>query len=69
MIDRTFQPPVCEPEDFSIQRPECQVLPNGIPLNILNIGDNEVVRIDVLMKGGDERRALAPKPPLAGLVH
>lgn len=52
MIDRTFQPPVCEPEDFSIQRPECQVLPNGIPLNILNVGDNEVVRIDVLMKGG-----------------
>ena len=52
MIDRTLQPPVCEPEDFVMQCPECRVLPNGIPLNILNIGDNEVVRVDVLMKGG-----------------
>lgn len=27
-------------------------MPNGIPLNMLNAGDNEVVRIDVLMEGG-----------------
>lgn len=52
MINRAFQPPVREPENFVIQRPECQVLSNGIPLNILNAGDNEVVRVDVLMKGG-----------------
>lgn len=52
MIDRTVQPPVCEPEDFVLQHPECRVLPNGIPLNVLNIGDNEVVRVDILMKGG-----------------
>ena len=52
MIDRTLQPPVCEPDDFVMQRPECHVLPNGIPLNILNVGDSEVVRVDVLMKGG-----------------
>ena len=27
-------------------------MPNGIPLNMLNAGDNEVVRVDVLMEGG-----------------
>ena len=58
MIDRTFQTPVCEPEDFVMQCPECRVLPNGIPLNILNIGDNEVVRVDVLMKGGRWHQSL-----------
>ena len=52
MIDRTVQPPVCEPESFVLQSPEYRVLPNGVPLYVLNIGDNEVVRIDVLMKGG-----------------
>ncbi len=52
MTERTIQPPVCEPANFVIQRPERQVMPNSIPLNILNAGDNEVVRIDVLMKGG-----------------
>ena len=52
MMDRTVQPPVCEPESITIQCPEYRVLPNGIPLYVLNTGDNEVVRIDVLMKGG-----------------
>ncbi len=32
--------------------PERMVLSNGIPLNVLNAGENEVVRIDFLIKGG-----------------
>ena len=52
MIDRTIQPSICEPKELVLKHPERMILPNGIPLNVLNVGDNEVVRIDLLMKGG-----------------
>ena len=52
MLDRSIQPFIREPEQLEVPSPQCQVMPNGIPLYILNAGDNEVMRIDVLMKGG-----------------
>src|SRR3712207_4202592 len=52
MLNRSNRPPVLEPEQLTIQRPVCVLLPNGIPLNILNIGDNEVIRVDLLIGGG-----------------
>ncbi|WP_273164952.1 M16 family metallopeptidase [Bacteroides fluxus] len=52
MIDRTLQPRILEPEQLAVQMPERMVLSNGIPLNVLNAGENEVVRIDFLIKGG-----------------
>ncbi|ADV44407.1 pitrilysin family protein [Bacteroides helcogenes] len=52
MLNRTIQPKILEPEQLSIQMPERIVLPNGILLNILNVGDSEVVRIDFLIEGG-----------------
>lgn len=52
MLDRSIQPPILEPEHLKVMSPEHRVMPNGIPLYILNAGDNEVVRIDLLMKGG-----------------
>ena len=52
MLDRTLQPEILEPEQLSVQLPERIVLPNGIPVNVLNAGENEVVRIDLLIEGG-----------------
>ncbi len=52
MLDRSIQPFIREPEQLEVPSPERRVMPNGIPLYILNAGDNEVVRIDLLMEGG-----------------
>lgn len=51
-VNRAIQPEILEPEQLAIQMPERMVLPNGIPLSVLNAGENEVVRIDVLIGGG-----------------
>lgn len=51
-LNRTIQPQILEPEQLAIQMPERMVLPNGIPLSVLNAGENEVIRIDLLMGGG-----------------
>ena len=52
MLDRTIQPAIRNLERFDIQRPECVVMPNGIPVYILDAGSTDVVRIDVVMGGG-----------------
>lgn len=52
MLDRSIQPFIREPEQLEVPSPERRVMLNGIPLYILNAGDNEVVRIDLLMEGG-----------------
>lgn len=52
MLDRSIQPIIREPEQLEVPSPERRVMPNGVPLYILNTGDNEVVRIDLLMEGG-----------------
>lgn len=51
-LDRTTQPIVRDIEQLTVQMPEQSIMPNGVPLNILNSGDNEVVRIDIVMEGG-----------------
>ena len=51
-VNRTIQPEILEPEQLAIQIPERRILPNGVSLNVINAGENEVIRIDLLMKGG-----------------
>lgn len=51
-MNRTLQPPILEPEQLAVQKPERTLMPNGVPLSVLNAGDNEVTRIDLLMAGG-----------------
>lgn len=51
-VDRTIQPEVRNIEHLAVQMPRRSVMPNGVPLNVLDSGDNEVVRIDLLMEGG-----------------
>lgn len=51
-LDRTV-PPVIRPlGEFEIARPERMEMKNGIPLNIIHAGSQEVVRLDILVWGG-----------------
>lgn len=52
LLDRTIQPEVKDIGHLAVQVPQRYVMPNGIILNILDSGDNEVVRIDLLIEGG-----------------
>jgi predicted Zn-dependent peptidase len=51
-IDRTQQPAIRELEDFSLVRPERRTLRNGITLNVIEAGTEEVVRVDFVIGGG-----------------
>lgn len=51
-LDRTIQPEVRDIGSLAVQKPRRFVMPNGVALNVLDSGDNEVVRIDLLMEGG-----------------
>ena len=56
-LDRTIAPEIQQISHFSIMQPERQLLANGIPLNILRAGSEEVVRFDLLVKGGQLHQA------------
>ena len=51
-MDRTIQPEIQPLKNFRIQTPVRTTLPNGIPLTVINAGEQEVVRMDVLFSGG-----------------
>ncbi len=51
-LDRTIAPEIQQISHFSIMQPERLILTNGMPLNILRAGSEEVVRFDLLVKGG-----------------
>lgn len=51
-MNRTIQPGIKELENFNILPPVRTTLPNGIPLTLINAGEQEVVRIDILFGGG-----------------
>ena len=55
LLDRTNQPKVRDIEHLAVQMPRRSVMPNGVLLNVLDSGDNEVVRIDLLMAGTVQR--------------
>ena len=52
MLDRTTPPSIRPLGAFSLTRPERLKLKNGIPLNIIRAGSQEVVRFDVLIGAG-----------------
>nr|WP_302828750.1 pitrilysin family protein [uncultured Bacteroides sp.] len=52
LLDRAVQPKLRDVEQLAVQVPLRMVMPNGVPLNVLDSGENEVVRIDLLMEGG-----------------
>ncbi len=52
MLDRTIQPEIKAIESFEIPAPEMITLPNGIELSIINMGEQEVVRLDLMFSSG-----------------
>lgn len=52
ILDRTIAPEICPIDHFSIVTPQLHVMRNGMPLNIICAGSEEVVRFDLLVKGG-----------------
>lgn len=51
-LDRTKTPSIKQIAHFSIAKPVRQVLSNGMPLNIINAGSEDVVRFDLLIHSG-----------------
>ena len=52
MLDRNIQPEIKSLDAFNALVPERVILPNGVPVNVLNIGDKEIVRIDFVFEAG-----------------
>lgn len=52
MLDRTKRPAVNPLTNFDIQTPERIIMPNGIPVNILQAENAEVIRMDILIGAG-----------------
>ena len=51
-MDRTIQPEIQALKNFHILPPVRTTLPNGVPLTVVNAGEQEVVRMDILFAGG-----------------
>ena len=52
MIDRSIQPEIKSIEEFVIPKPQITVLPNGVELYTINMGEQDVVRIDIMFSSG-----------------
>ncbi len=52
MLDRGLQPEIHALEPIHTPSPETVSLPNGIPLNIFRAEEAEVIRLDILIRGG-----------------
>ena len=51
-LNRTIPPSVRMLDNLNVVFPERHRLNNGIPLNVLNIGTEDVVRLDILIGAG-----------------
>ncbi|WP_321517360.1 pitrilysin family protein [uncultured Bacteroides sp.] len=52
MLNRKTQPEIKALEDISIAAPQRKIMSNGIPLNVIEAGNQEVVRMDILIGAG-----------------
>lgn len=52
MLDRTAAPPVKKISKIDFQKAEHTLLPNGIPLHIINAGAHDIVSIEIILKSG-----------------
>ncbi len=55
-MDRTLQPDIKPLDKLTLLAPQRFVLPNGIPLTVIDAGDQEVTRVDILFEGGRWRQ-------------
>lgn len=52
MLNRKIQPEIKAMENISIAVPQRKIMSNGIPLNVIEAGSQEVVRLDILIGAG-----------------
>lgn len=52
MPDRTQQPSIKTLDKIELALPEQRTMLNGVPLNIIKLGEQDVVRLDLIFKGG-----------------
>ncbi|MEG2574083.1 MAG: insulinase family protein, partial [Bacteroides sp.] len=52
MLDRTKRPDILPLDSIDFSQPERITMPNGVPLSLINAGKQEVVRMDIIFKGG-----------------
>jgi zinc protease len=52
MLDRKTPPPAVPLRDFSLVKPDNQLLANGMPLHVINAGEQPVVGVSVWYKAG-----------------
>ena len=65
MLDRSTPPPIKEVETLTFPEVDSCCLPNGIPLYIIDRGDQELSRVDILFSAGkvQERQPLTQSSP------
>ncbi|KAA6304169.1 hypothetical protein EZS27_044186, partial [termite gut metagenome] len=51
-LDRITPPLIRDIEGMDIQPPAQEVMPNGVSLDVINRGEQEVTRLDVIFGGG-----------------
>ena len=52
MINRSLQPEIQDLDNLTVPLPRRTTLSNGIPLAIIDAGEQDVVRMDILFAGG-----------------
>lgn len=58
MIDRTRQPEIRPMQVFNLPAPERLVMPNGTRMTVMDGGNHEVFRLDLLVHGGKWRQTM-----------
>lgn len=51
-LDRRIMPPIGYMDDFNIQRPVRKIMPDGMTLNVLRAGMEDVIRLDLVVGSG-----------------
>ncbi|KAA6325499.1 hypothetical protein EZS27_025299 [termite gut metagenome] len=51
-LNRTQSPNIQTPNNIDIRLPFRTIMPNGVPLDSINQGEQEVVRFDMFFEGG-----------------
>ena len=52
MLDRTIQPKLSPLGDFVLPVPEDSTFSNNIPVSVLNVGGQDIVRVDIVINAG-----------------
>lgn len=52
MYDRNIAPALIKPDEIKIREPEKIVLENGIPIYVINAGEQDVIKIEIIFKAG-----------------